>query len=89
MADQRRYVVQPLIRQGNYYLHSESWSSRSQAFTNLYLRPWKGMGKHQFTIGGRVDRVLGLNRERIERIYRGKPAVAEANWQILQLAPRQ
>ena len=52
------YIVQPLIRQGNYYLHNESWSSRSQAFTNLYLRPWKWMGKHQFTIGGRVDRVI-------------------------------
>jgi Carboxypeptidase regulatory-like domain len=52
------YILQPLIRQGNYYLHSQSASSRSQTFTNLYLRPWQWLGKHQFTVGGRMDRVI-------------------------------
>ncbi|HWG48368.1 MAG TPA: carboxypeptidase regulatory-like domain-containing protein, partial [Candidatus Acidoferrales bacterium] len=52
------YLLTPTGRQGNYYLHSDTGSARSQAFGNLYLRPWTFLGKHQFTVGGRVDRVL-------------------------------
>lgn len=52
------YVLTPAGRQGNYYLRSDTASQRSQAFANLYLRPWTWMGKHQFTIGGRMDRVI-------------------------------
>jgi hypothetical protein len=52
------YILQPLIRKGNYYLHSETASSRSQLFSNLYLRPTHWLGRHQFTVGGRVDRVI-------------------------------
>jgi hypothetical protein len=54
----QNYFLTPTGRQGNYYLHSDTGSSRSQAFANLYLRPWSFLGKHQFTMGGRVDRVL-------------------------------
>jgi hypothetical protein len=54
----QNYLLTPTGREGNYYLHSDTGSSRSQAFTNLYLRPWNFVGKHQFTVGGRVDRVL-------------------------------
>jgi hypothetical protein len=32
-------------------------STREQAFTNLFLRPWKFAGTHQVTVGGRADRV--------------------------------
>jgi len=52
------YLLTPTGRQGNYYLHSDTGSARSQAFGNLYLRPWTFLGKHQFTVGGRIDRVL-------------------------------
>ncbi|MGE5322795.1 MAG: carboxypeptidase regulatory-like domain-containing protein, partial [Actinomycetota bacterium] len=52
------YLQTPTGRQGNYYLHSDTASSRTQAFANLYLRPWSFLGKHQFTLGGRVDRVI-------------------------------
>lgn len=52
------YLFTPTGREGNYYLHSDNASSRTQAFANLYLRPWSFLGKHQFTLGGRVDRVL-------------------------------
>ena len=53
-----RYLLTPTGRQGNYYLRSRTASQRSQAFANLYLRPWNWMGKHQFTAGGRMDRVI-------------------------------
>lgn len=52
------YLFTPTGREGNYYLHSDTASSRTQAFANLYLRPWSFLGRHQFTLGGRVDRVL-------------------------------
>lgn len=54
----QNYLLTPTGRQGNYYLHSDTGSARSQAFANLYLRPWSFLGKHQFTVGGRADRVL-------------------------------
>ena len=52
------YLFTPTGREGNYYLHSATTSSRTQAFTNLYLKPWTFAGKHQFTVGGRVDKVI-------------------------------
>jgi hypothetical protein len=52
------YLLTPAGRQGNYYLDSNTASSRTQGFANLYLRPWTFLGKHQFTVGGRVDRVI-------------------------------
>jgi len=52
------YLQTPTGREGNYYLHNSTTSSRSQAFANLYLKPWKFLGKHQFTVGGRVDKVI-------------------------------
>lgn len=52
------YLLTPTGRQGNFYLHSDTASSRSQAFANLYLRPWSFLGRHQLTVGGRVDRVI-------------------------------
>jgi Carboxypeptidase regulatory-like domain len=52
------YLFTPTGREGNYYLHSDTASSRTQAFANLYLRPWSFLGRHQFSLGGRVDRVL-------------------------------
>lgn len=52
------YLFTPTGREGNYYLHSDTASSRTQAFANLYLLPWSFLGRHQFTLGGRVDRVL-------------------------------
>jgi hypothetical protein len=52
------YVLAPEGRSGNYYLTNRNYYSRTQAFTNLFLRPWKFAGKHQFTVGGRADRVI-------------------------------
>ena len=45
-------------RSGNYYMTNRSYSTRTQGFANLFLRPWKLAGTHQFTVGGRADRVL-------------------------------
>ncbi len=52
------YVLGPAGRSGNYFLTNHNISTRTQGFANLYLRPWKWMGTHQFTVGGREDRVL-------------------------------
>lgn len=52
------YVLTPSVQQGNFYLDSDTASSRTQTFANLYLRPWSFLGKHQLTLGGRVDRVI-------------------------------
>jgi len=52
------YVLGPEGRSGNYWVTNENISTRTQAFANLYLRPWKLAGTHQFTVGGRADRVL-------------------------------
>ena len=52
------YVQTPTGHLGNYYLHSDTASSRTQGFANLYLRPWSFLGKHQLTLGGLVDRVI-------------------------------
>jgi len=52
------YLLTPTGREGNYYLHSRTTSSRSQAFANLFLKPRNFLGRHQFTVGGRVDKVI-------------------------------
>jgi hypothetical protein len=52
------YMQAPEGRSGNYYITNRNRSSRTQAFANLFLRPWKLAGSHQFTVGGREDRVI-------------------------------
>jgi hypothetical protein len=52
------YVLGPDGRSGNYFVTNENISSRTQAFANLFLKPWNWMGTHQFTVGGRADKVL-------------------------------
>lgn len=52
------YILAPAGRTGNYFVTNENISTRTQGFANLYLRPWKLAGTHQFTVGGRADRVL-------------------------------
>ena len=52
------YVQGPDGRTGNFFVSNQNISTRTQGFANLYLRPWKLAGTHQFTIGGRADRVL-------------------------------
>lgn len=52
------FVFTPNGRTGNFYLTDRNWSDRTQAFTNLYVKPWTWLGTHQFTLGGRVDRVI-------------------------------
>ena len=52
------YVQEVDGRSGNYYMTNRSYSTRTQGFANLFLRPWKLAGTHQFTVGGRADRVL-------------------------------
>lgn len=52
------YTLGPSGRSGNYFVTNQNISTRSQGFANLFLRPWKAWGRHQFTVGGRADRVL-------------------------------
>jgi hypothetical protein len=52
------YVLGPSGRSGNYFVTNQNISTRTQGFANLFLRPWKWAGTHQFTVGGRADRVL-------------------------------
>lgn len=52
------YTLGPEGRTGNYFVRNQNVSSRTQGFANLYLRPWKLAGTHQFTVGGRADRVI-------------------------------
>jgi hypothetical protein len=52
------YVLGPAGRTGNYFVRNENISTRTQGFANLFLRPWKLAGTHQFTVGGRADRVI-------------------------------
>jgi TonB dependent receptor len=52
------YVLGPTGRSGNYFATNNNISARTQGFANLYLRPWKWMGSHQFTIGGRADKIV-------------------------------
>lgn len=51
-------IQTPEIRIGSWYQTNQNESNRSQAFTNLFLRPWKHFGAHQLTMGGRADRIL-------------------------------
>jgi hypothetical protein len=51
-------IQTPEIRIGSFYQTNQNVSNRAQAFSNLFLRPWKHLGTHQVTMGGRVDRVL-------------------------------
>jgi hypothetical protein len=52
------YILAPDGRSGNYFVTNQNISSRTQAFANLFLQPWKWLGTHQFTAGGRADKVL-------------------------------
>ena len=52
------YVLGPGGRSGNYFVDNQNVSARTQGYANLFLRPWKWIGTHQFTVGGREDRVL-------------------------------
>lgn len=52
------YVFEVTGRVGNYYMTNRNHSTRTQSFANLYLRPWKLVGTHQFTVGGRADKIV-------------------------------
>jgi hypothetical protein len=52
------YVLGTDGRSGNYYITNRNYYNRTQGFANLFLRPWKLAGTHQFTVGGRADRVI-------------------------------
>ena len=52
------YVLGVTDRAGNFYMTNRNHSTRTQGFGNLFLRPWKFAGTHQFTVGGRADRVV-------------------------------
>ncbi len=63
------YVLGPEGRSGNFWIRNENISTRTQGFANLYLHPWKMAGTHQFTVGGRADRVLyhaNINRGTVQ-----------------------
>ncbi len=63
------YILGTTGRSGNYFVTNNNISSRTQAFANLYLQPWKWMGTHQFTVGGRADKVVyegQIHRGRVE-----------------------
>jgi hypothetical protein len=52
------YVLRPEGRTGNYFVTNENISTRTQGYANLFVRPWKALGTHQVTVGGRADKVL-------------------------------
>ncbi len=52
------YILTPTGREGNFYFTSHNASSRAQGFSNLFLQPLKFAGTHQFTVGGRIDRIV-------------------------------
>jgi hypothetical protein len=52
------YVLGTGGRSGNYYITNRNYYNRTQGFANLFMRPWKLAGTHQFTVGGRADRVI-------------------------------
>jgi hypothetical protein len=63
------YILAPGGRSGNYYLTNRNYSTRTQSFANLFLRPWKFAGTHQFTVGGRADKLTyhaDINRGPLE-----------------------
>lgn len=55
---QSPYMFLPTTRDGSFYLTSQSVSERTQGFSNLFLRPVKMAGTHQFAFGGSVDRIV-------------------------------
>ncbi|HKD78714.1 MAG TPA: carboxypeptidase regulatory-like domain-containing protein [Candidatus Angelobacter sp.] len=73
------YVLGPDGRSGNFPLTNQNISTRTQAFANLFLQPWKWMGTHQFTVGGRADRVLYD-----AQISRGTAQFVDANNALLR-----
>ena len=73
------YVLGPAGRTGNYFVRNENISTRTQGFANLYLRPWKLAGTHQFTVGGRADRVLYH-----AQIHRGTVEFVDGNNAVLR-----
>lgn len=52
------YVFGVTDRSGSYYMTNRNHSTRTQSFANLFLRPWKLAGTHQFTVGGRADKIV-------------------------------
>jgi hypothetical protein len=63
------YILAPAGREGNFFVRNENVSTRTQGFANLFLRPWKWAGTHQFTVGGRADRVIyrgQINRRTVQ-----------------------
>jgi Carboxypeptidase regulatory-like domain/TonB-dependent Receptor Plug Domain len=52
------YVLGTSDRSGNFYMTNRNYSTRTQGFANLFLRPWKLAGTHQFTVGARADRIV-------------------------------
>ncbi|HKR97823.1 MAG TPA: carboxypeptidase regulatory-like domain-containing protein, partial [Candidatus Angelobacter sp.] len=73
------YVLAPSGRSGNYFVTNNNISTRTQAFANLFLHPWKWMGTHQFTVGGRADRVIFDSQ-----IHRGPVQFVDASGAILR-----
>src|SRR5215472_731510 len=60
------FVQIPGGNQGNFFETSGAFSERTQGFSNLYLKPWKKLGTHQFTLGGRLARVI--YHDRVSRV---------------------
>ncbi|HKW76074.1 MAG TPA: carboxypeptidase regulatory-like domain-containing protein, partial [Terriglobales bacterium] len=52
------YTFLPTGRTGNYYFTDHSISERTQGFSNLFLKPIRKFGNHQFTLGASVDRII-------------------------------
>jgi hypothetical protein len=51
------YVITPFGEQGNWYRNTGGWSERLQGFTNVFLRPVRWGGSHQFAFGSSFSRV--------------------------------
>lgn len=78
------YVFTPTGRTGNFFETTHNTSQRNQAFTNLFLKPFRHGGTHQITFGGRVDRVIFsdlVHRGPIEFVDAGNTLLREITFQ--------
>jgi len=56
------YILTPGEATGNYYATSHSHADRTEVVGNLFLKPWRGAGKHEVKLGFDADRVSDTQR---------------------------
>jgi hypothetical protein len=62
------YQITPFGRNGNYFVNSRQTSARKQLLSNLFLRPFTVLGRHQVKAGIDVD-TLGFHQNASRTAY--------------------